>query len=143
MRLTPLARPSLPAKRRGSRFARAGGHGAFSYSKCDSFSLALALYDALLPASNKFIGSEACSRCHFSTATLRASFPLSLGPVPAVSSAAPACTGCTAAVESSDASATLLVTVLIEMMKDNKADRLSAQDALRKISKGVEHKSSV
>ncbi|KAH3744858.1 sel1 repeat family protein [Pelomyxa schiedti] len=62
----------------GAAQARApGGHSTFSYSKCDSFSLALTFYNALLPASNKFIGSEACSSGPFSTATLLASFPVS------------------------------------------------------------------
>ncbi|KAH3714299.1 hypothetical protein Pelo_19193 [Pelomyxa schiedti] len=34
-----------------------GTSGVFSYLKCDSFALALTFWDALLPQSNKFIGS--------------------------------------------------------------------------------------
>ncbi|KAH3766317.1 Rho GTPase [Pelomyxa schiedti] len=39
------------------RTLRATGPTPFSYSKCDSFAVAVTLWDALLPPDNKFIGS--------------------------------------------------------------------------------------
>ncbi|KAH3722996.1 hypothetical protein Pelo_18298 [Pelomyxa schiedti] len=49
----------------------------FSYSKCDSFALALTFYDALLPPEHKFIGSRMNGNMwQFTTQALVSAFPI-------------------------------------------------------------------
>ncbi|KAH3767726.1 tetratricopeptide repeat protein [Pelomyxa schiedti] len=54
-----------------------GTSSVFSYSKCDSFALALTFWDALLPQSNRFIGSTMNGDMStFNTQKLLSQFPL-------------------------------------------------------------------
>ncbi|KAH3723414.1 sel1 repeat family protein [Pelomyxa schiedti] len=83
----------------------------FSFSKCDSFALALTVWDALLPQSHKFIGSAMNQyMSQFNTKSLLDHFS-----VPMFSSLP---------------SSTALEAVMIGMMNPDKAARVSASDAL-------------
>ncbi|KAH3767320.1 tetratricopeptide repeat protein [Pelomyxa schiedti] len=94
----------------------------FSYSKCDSFALALTFYDSLLPPSHKFIGSNLFhDMSEFNPHTLVASFPIA--PATATSTA-------TAGPVESHININSLKEVMIRMMNPDKAARLSAVDAL-------------
>ncbi|KAH3761944.1 hypothetical protein Pelo_6239 [Pelomyxa schiedti] len=93
---------------------KGGGSAMFSYSKCDSFALALTFYNALLPPDHKFIGTRRNLYMHgFTTETLLTSFPLA--PPPS---------------ESQRATQRIIVDVLVAMMHPDKASRMSALDAI-------------
>ncbi|KAH3731563.1 vesicle fusion protein [Pelomyxa schiedti] len=86
-----------------------GSSAVFSYSKCDSFALALTFYDALLLPSSRFIGSNTFSNMsEFNTETLLNLFPATL---------------------LSSQQAQSLKKVLTGMMDPDKGTRLSAYDA--------------
>ncbi|KAH3763975.1 hypothetical protein Pelo_4167 [Pelomyxa schiedti] len=92
----------------------------FSYSKCDSFALALTFYDSLLPPSHKYIDSNLFhDMSEFNTHTLVASFPI-----------APAATTGHLVESHIDS----LKEVMIRMMNPDKAARLSALDALSSLT---------
>ncbi|KAH3731650.1 hypothetical protein Pelo_17519 [Pelomyxa schiedti] len=91
-----------------------GGSTMFSYSKCDSFALALTFYNALLPPDHKFIGSNLnFGMSRFTTEALVTSFPVP--PPPS---------------ESQRGTHRLLVDVLVAMMHPDKSSRMSALDAI-------------
>ncbi|KAH3732190.1 sel1 repeat family protein [Pelomyxa schiedti] len=96
------------------RSMRSGTSGVFSYSKCDSFALALTFWDALLPPTNKFIGTLDCDTSAFTTQALCTEFPLNQ-------------------LLSSEQQGRLLETVMIGMMEPDKAKRLSASDAISRL----------
>ncbi|KAH3743776.1 hypothetical protein Pelo_14827 [Pelomyxa schiedti] len=92
------------------------GSQLFPLSKCDSFSLALTFYNALLPANHKFIGSRLNGdMCRFTTKALVDSFPL---PPPFVPTKPP------------DPRVEAFVSVLIDMMNPQKNLRMSAACAI-------------
>ncbi|KAH3722901.1 hypothetical protein Pelo_18393 [Pelomyxa schiedti] len=101
-----------------------GSSGVFSYSKCDSFALALTFWDALLPQSNKFIGSPLnADMSVFSTQSLRSHFP-----VPWFSDAV-------STLRRKDKDDILRIElVMIGMMNPDKAARLSAADAISSLT---------
>ncbi|KAH3767725.1 calmodulin-dependent protein kinase [Pelomyxa schiedti] len=132
-----------------------GTSGVFSYSKCDSFALALTFWDALLPQSNRFIGSTMNGDMStFNTQKLLSQFPLhsfsSVKPSqPQVlfSSAAsttppqPLPTQTTTVASGEEVNQNynggvdntvvpLVESVMIRMMNPDKAARLSAADAI-------------
>ncbi|KAH3763307.1 phosphatidylinositol 4-phosphate 5-kinase 8 [Pelomyxa schiedti] len=91
-----------------------GGSGVFSYSKCDSFALALTFWDALLPQTNRFIGSTMNhDMSTFNTQSLLNEFPVLFSSKP---------TG----APTNDA----LESVMIGMMNTDKSMRLSATQAI-------------
>ncbi|KAH3731577.1 hypothetical protein Pelo_17589 [Pelomyxa schiedti] len=86
----------------------------FSFAKCDSFSLALTFYDAMLPPTNKFIGQFKQDMFTFSTELLP--------PLPTqwnINSITATTTGMS----------TTIAQVLVGMMSRDRATRLSASDA--------------
>ncbi|KAH3761404.1 hypothetical protein Pelo_6803 [Pelomyxa schiedti] len=88
----------------------------FSYSKCDSFALALTFYNTLLPAHAKFIGSEKnFSMSDFTTESLVTNFPL---PVP---------------------QGTRLTGILISMLNPDKGQRMSASAAIETITRATKN----
>ncbi|KAH3731565.1 hypothetical protein Pelo_17604 [Pelomyxa schiedti] len=90
-----------------------GGSTMFSYSKCDSFALALTFYNLLLPRRRAFIGSSLNhDMSRFTTEALVTSFPA------------------TTAIKSQRDAHRLLVGVLVAMMHPDKASRMSARDAI-------------
>lgn len=90
-----------------------GGAQLFPLSRCDSFSLAITFYNALLPPSRKFIGSELNrDMSMFTTRTLVESFPL---PPPFTSPA--------------DPRVVCLTRILVDMMHPRPANRMSASEA--------------
>ncbi|KAH3763865.1 tetratricopeptide repeat protein [Pelomyxa schiedti] len=104
-----------------------GTSGVFSYSKCDSFALALTFWDALLPPSHKFIGSTLNhDMSAFSTQSL-----VDLFPVPLFSLTPPQPQAViTAAQDDVSHTANILQSVMIGMMNPDKTLRLSATDAI-------------
>ncbi|KAH3762727.1 sel1 repeat family protein [Pelomyxa schiedti] len=94
-----------------------GTSGVFSYSKCDSFALALTFYDALLPHENKFIGSIMNGDMStFNTHKL-------LREVKQHNN-----------VGVENAAALLVHSVMIRMMDPDKGARLSATDAISELT---------
>ncbi|KAH3766702.1 AAA family ATPase [Pelomyxa schiedti] len=92
-----------------------GSSGAvFSYSKCDSFALALTFYNVLLPPEHKFIGSVLNHDMSvFSTHSLLSEFPFSVFSSPMV-----------------EPPSELIQHVMIGMMNPDKGARLPAADAI-------------
>ncbi|KAH3705895.1 hypothetical protein Pelo_19557 [Pelomyxa schiedti] len=65
-----------------STLLNSDGTATISYSKCDSFALALTFYNALLPQSHRFIGNTTqlfMDMSQFNTTKLQESFPLPPG----------------------------------------------------------------
>ncbi|KAH3762369.1 hypothetical protein Pelo_5787 [Pelomyxa schiedti] len=92
----------------------------FSYSKCDSFALALAFYDALLPEHSKFIGTQQnADMSQFTTDALLSSFPL-----PAILSA-------------TTPRSSTLHTVLVGMMHPDKSKRFNSEGALSQLTQSL------
>ncbi|KAH3731613.1 calmodulin-dependent protein kinase [Pelomyxa schiedti] len=120
------------------------GTGAvFSYSKCDSFSLALTFWNALLPPDHKFIGHHDMSA--FNTQSLLSDFPVPLFSSSSQLLRAAALqtqpTPTTAKRRRQNNSSTsnneqpvLLESVMIRMMTPDKAARLAAADAIHELS---------
>ncbi|KAH3722462.1 hypothetical protein Pelo_18833 [Pelomyxa schiedti] len=114
-------------------FAKTGGRAkSFSYSKCDSFSLAVTFYDSLLPEptldhpKTKFIGSTLNGSMHeFTPEALFASFPL---PQPFATSSTTATTAPTN--NHTDPKVQCLCDVLAAMMHNLQPHRMSASQAL-------------
>ncbi|KAH3765250.1 sel1 repeat family protein [Pelomyxa schiedti] len=106
-----------------------GISGVFSYSKCDSFALALTFWDALLPPSHKFIGSTMNhDMSAFTTQSLTTEFPVPLFSVTTTSDEG---------FENYDNNGTpeiLLKSVMIGMMNPDKAARVSAADAISSLT---------
>ncbi|KAH3767520.1 hypothetical protein Pelo_607 [Pelomyxa schiedti] len=97
------------------------GAQMFSLSKCDSFSLALTFYNALLPESHKFIGSTLNGdMSHFTTNAIAESFPLPPPFNPQVG-------------RRRDPHAEGLTCVLFKMMHPVQSLRMSASQALSEI----------
>ncbi|KAH3766383.1 sel1 repeat family protein [Pelomyxa schiedti] len=123
------------------------GTGAvFSYSKCDSFALALTFWNALLPPEHKFIGNHDMSRdmSLFNTQSLLCDFPIPLfssassqqARAAALQAAQPTPTATKRRRQnnSSNGEPVLLESVMMEMMNPEKATRLSAADALQALT---------
>ncbi|KAH3722804.1 hypothetical protein Pelo_18490 [Pelomyxa schiedti] len=111
------------------RTLRATGPTLFSYSKCDSFALAVTFWDALLPPQRKFIGSTLnTNMATFTPAKLAASFPdpLSFFPRATVTGSHPQSSG-------------LMKDVMLAMMEPDKKTRIACLDALECLS-GPAHK---
>ncbi|KAH3731637.1 hypothetical protein Pelo_17529 [Pelomyxa schiedti] len=103
----------------------------FSFAKCDSFSLALTFYDAMLPPTNKFIGQFKQDMFTFSTEFLPPLLPLNWninnGNTPTATMPAITTTG---TARSTTEMSTTIAQVLVGMMSRDRATRLSASDAL-------------
>ncbi|KAH3731788.1 hypothetical protein Pelo_17383 [Pelomyxa schiedti] len=100
-----------------------GATGVFSYSKCDSFALALTFWDVFLPPTNKFIGSLLNQNMSsFTTPALLNKFPVML-----FSSAA------ILPINNNLRVGDMLLSKMIEMMHPKKDARLSAYDALSQL----------
>ncbi|KAH3732843.1 hypothetical protein Pelo_16322 [Pelomyxa schiedti] len=123
-------------------FANTGGRAkSFSYSKCDSFSLAVTFYDSLLPEptpdhpKTKFIGSTLNGSMHeFTPEALFASFPL---PQPFATTPPPtsSTTAATAPTNNhTDPKVQCLCDVLAAMMHNSQPHRMSASQALTTIA---------
>ncbi|KAH3759900.1 hypothetical protein Pelo_8278 [Pelomyxa schiedti] len=93
-----------------------GPSSVFSFAKCDSFSLSLTFYDAMLPPTNKFIGQFTQDMCTFSTELLP---PL---PLPHNINSGNTLT-----------EMSTMAQVLVGMMSRDRATRLSASDALNRL----------
>ncbi|KAH3765480.1 hypothetical protein Pelo_2662 [Pelomyxa schiedti] len=114
-----------------------GSAQLFSLSKCDSFSLALTFWNALLPPSHKFIGSRLNGdMARFTAESLAASFPL-----PPPFSAPPTSNTTTSARSSSTASnapedprVECLTRVMLGMMHPQQSLRMSAAQAITTIA---------
>ncbi|KAH3758330.1 hypothetical protein Pelo_9868 [Pelomyxa schiedti] len=107
-----------------------GTSGVFSFSKCDSFALALTFWNALLPPDHKFIGNHDMSS--FNTQSLLSDFP-----VPLFSSSSPSakrrrCQNNTGTNENGQP--VLLETVMIGMMNPDKPARLGAAGAIHSLT---------
>ncbi|KAH3714520.1 hypothetical protein Pelo_18970 [Pelomyxa schiedti] len=96
-----------------------GTSGVFSYSKCDSFALALTFWDALLPQSNRFIGSS----MNNNMSTFRTQSLLSRFPVPLFSFHS-----------RGQQQQHNLESVMVGMMNPDKSARLTAADALDQLT---------
>ncbi|KAH3765373.1 hypothetical protein Pelo_2755 [Pelomyxa schiedti] len=119
-----------------TRTLRATGTSQFSYSKCDSFALAVTFYDTLLPTDHKFIGSpQNHNMSTFTPAKLMASFPdpLSFFPTPS-----PSLTTQSSSTATSTSSMTniqnQIKNVLVRMMAADKETRMSSSDAIQSLS---------
>ncbi|KAH3742790.1 hypothetical protein Pelo_15815 [Pelomyxa schiedti] len=100
---------------------KATGPTLFSYSKCDSFALAVTFWDALLPPQHKFIGSTLNNNmATFTPEKLAASFPDPLSFFPRAADSAQ--------------SSGLMKDVMIAMMETDKQTRMSCLDALECLS---------
>ncbi|KAH3731638.1 hypothetical protein Pelo_17530 [Pelomyxa schiedti] len=135
-----------------------GTSGVFSFSKCDSFALALTFWNALLPPDHKFIGNHDVSRdmSSFNTQSLLSDFPVPLfsPSPPSVLTAGQVSTRAAAALQQAQPTPTatkrrrqnnsitneingqtgLLETVMIEMMNPDKSARLGAADAIHSLT---------
>ncbi|KAH3766581.1 hypothetical protein Pelo_1559 [Pelomyxa schiedti] len=108
----------------------------FSFAKCDSFSLALTFYDAMLPPTNKFIGQFKQGMCTFT--------PEFLPPLPphwdyinnGLSNTTTATTA-TARTENGTSTTMMIGQVLVGMMSRDRATRLSASVALNSFHSSV------
>ncbi|KAH3759070.1 hypothetical protein Pelo_9117 [Pelomyxa schiedti] len=119
-----------------ARTLRATGTSQFSYSKCDSFALAVTFYDTLLPTDHKFIGSpQNHNMSTFTPAKLMASFPdpLSFFPTPPPSLTTQGSS--TATLTSSMTNIqNQIKNVLVRMMAADKETRMSSSDAIQSLS---------
>ncbi|KAH3762677.1 hypothetical protein Pelo_5477 [Pelomyxa schiedti] len=112
------------------RTLRATGPTVFSYSKCDSFALAVAFWDALLPPQHKFIGSTLnANMAAFTPAKLAASFPdpltfFTVIPPPATSTSPP---------PHRTATSIIMKEVMVGMMSPDKHTRMSCSDAIQRL----------
>ncbi|KAH3767883.1 hypothetical protein Pelo_237 [Pelomyxa schiedti] len=101
-----------------------GSSCMFSFAKCDSFSLALTFYDAMLPPTNKFIGKFKQDMCTFSTELLP--------PLPPQWNNN--CTTATATTARPTGRVMgTIAQVLVGMMSRDRTTRLSASDALNSL----------
>ncbi|KAH3732125.1 hypothetical protein Pelo_9597 [Pelomyxa schiedti] len=111
-----------------------GSAQLFSLSKCDSFSIALTFWNALLPPSHKFIGSRLNGdMAKFTTEALIAAFPLPppfSTPTPATSASASTAT----ANSTPDPRVKCLTRILVGMMHPQPALRISAAQAITTIA---------
>ncbi|KAH3731421.1 hypothetical protein Pelo_17747 [Pelomyxa schiedti] len=100
--------------------------GSFSFSKCDSFALALTFWDALLPQSHRFFGSQMNQDMStFLTQSLLSHFPVPLfsfvaQPLPSV--------------DGTSQNPHVLESVMIDMMITDKEARLCAADAIHRLT---------
>ncbi|KAH3759432.1 sel1 repeat family protein [Pelomyxa schiedti] len=100
-----------------------GTAATISYSKCDSFALALTFYNALLPQSHRFIGNTTplfMDMSQFNTTKLQESFPLPPGT---------AATEPTIATSQHDQEVIFRSSVLIGMMNPEKPKRVTTTEA--------------
>ncbi|KAH3742925.1 helicase carboxy-terminal domain protein [Pelomyxa schiedti] len=118
-----------------------GTGGVFSYSKCDSFALALTFWNALLPQSNRFIGSSMnLDMSTFNTQSLLSHFPVPLflaespSPRPATESPQPPTPPLQSVATLQRQRDSVLESVMIRMMNPDKAARLSAADAIHELT---------
>ncbi|KAH3731612.1 sel1 repeat family protein [Pelomyxa schiedti] len=109
------------------------GTGAvFSYSKCDSFSLALTFWNALLPPDHKFIGSSMnYDMSKFCTQSLFSHFPVPLFSLTRRAASPRQPVGTTTSPSTSEP---VLESVMIRMMNSDKSARTGAADALNTLS---------
>ncbi|KAH3758515.1 hypothetical protein Pelo_9700 [Pelomyxa schiedti] len=114
----------------------------FSYSKCDSFALALTFWNALLPQSNRFIGSTMNhDMSTFNTQSLLSHFPVPLFSLASTLSQQQARESPQTQTQPHQSVATLqhphdnvLESVMIGMMNPDKAARLGAADAIHSLN---------
>ncbi|KAH3761713.1 MORN repeat protein [Pelomyxa schiedti] len=111
-----------------------GTSGVFSYSKCDSFALALTFWNALLPQAHRFIGSSMNhDMSTFNTQSLLSHFPV---PLFSLARSHPQ----QQARESPQQQTrqhqhdSVLESVMIGMMNPDKAARLGAADAIHELT---------
>ncbi|KAH3744677.1 calmodulin-dependent protein kinase [Pelomyxa schiedti] len=117
-----------------ARTLRANGTSPFSYSKCDSFALAITFYDALLPTNHKFIGSTLNNNmATFAPAKLLALFPLP-DPHPLPPSPSSSTSSTTTPRSSNKSIPQQMKEVLVQMMASDKNTRMSSSDAIQFLS---------
>ncbi|KAH3714316.1 hypothetical protein Pelo_19176 [Pelomyxa schiedti] len=102
----------------------------FSFAKCDSFSLALTFYDAMLPPTNKFIGKFKQDMCTFSTELLP---PLPPQQWNNNNNTTAAVTATATAARPTGRVMGTIAQVLAGMMSRDRTTRLSASDALNSL----------
>ncbi|KAH3731302.1 hypothetical protein Pelo_17866 [Pelomyxa schiedti] len=110
-----------------SRTLRATGPTLFSYSKCDSFAVAVTFWDALMPQQHKFIGSTLNSdMASFTPTKLAAKFPDPLAFFHTTSQSATKSTSTTN-------KGIVMKEVMVGMMAPDKHTRTSCVDAIQSL----------
>ncbi|KAH3723023.1 hypothetical protein Pelo_18274 [Pelomyxa schiedti] len=120
------------------RTLRATGPTLFSYSKCDSFALAVTFWDALLPPQHKFIGSTLNNNmASFTPAKLAASFPDPLAfftVIPPRHGAASSTSSSPPPPHRTGTTSTIIMKeVMVGMMSPDKNTRMSCSDAIQRL----------